>query len=111
MLSGAMSSALAIVGTAVFKIVVSNDSMKKDTATSHGRTRVADSLGTATRVLILPALVGIIVWTASYSPSMAAILRSVILCFIQGLRCGLASCGIHMCLVSCRIILKAKVVL
>src|SRR5213592_1648879 len=36
MLSGATSSAFAMAGTAVFRIVVSSDSMKKATATSHG---------------------------------------------------------------------------
>ena len=36
MLSGGTLSASAMAGTAVFKIVVSNDSMKNATATSHG---------------------------------------------------------------------------
>ena len=36
MLKGATFNAAAIVGTAVFRIVVSNDSMKNATATSHG---------------------------------------------------------------------------
>src|SRR6202042_2594761 len=36
MLSGATFRAAAIVGTAVFRIVVSSDSMKNATATSHG---------------------------------------------------------------------------
>ena len=36
MLSGAMRSAAAMVGTAVFRMVVSSDSMKNATATSHG---------------------------------------------------------------------------
>ncbi len=36
MLSGATASAFATAGTAVFRIVVSTDSMKKATATSHG---------------------------------------------------------------------------
>src|SRR5438034_1528627 len=39
MLSGGTASALARVGTAVFRIVVSSDSMKKATATSHGSNR------------------------------------------------------------------------
>src|ERR1035437_11016850 len=39
MLSGATPSAEAIVGTAVFRIVVSNDSMKNATAISHGNSR------------------------------------------------------------------------
>ena len=36
MLSGETPSASAMVGTAVFRIVVSSASMKKATATSHG---------------------------------------------------------------------------
>src|ERR1017187_7302033 len=43
MLSGATPSALAMVGTAVFRMVVSSDSMKKATATSHGNNRFTDS--------------------------------------------------------------------
>src|ERR1017187_9257012 len=41
MLSGGTLSAWAMAGTAVFKIVVSNDSMKKPTATNHGSRRLA----------------------------------------------------------------------
>src|SRR5258708_40233610 len=41
MLSGGTLSACAMAGTAVFRIVVSNDSMKKPTATSQGRRRLA----------------------------------------------------------------------
>ena len=40
MLSGATFSAAAMVGTAVFRIVVSSDSMKNATATSHGNSRL-----------------------------------------------------------------------
>src|SRR5580704_7758369 len=43
MLSGATCSAVAIVGTAVFKIVVSSDSIKNATAISHGTNRLLDS--------------------------------------------------------------------
>jgi hypothetical protein len=39
MLRGVTASACDIAGTAVFKIVVSSDSMKNATATSHGSTR------------------------------------------------------------------------
>lgn len=39
MLNGAMPSAAAMAGTAVFRIVVSSDCMKKATATSHGKKR------------------------------------------------------------------------
>jgi hypothetical protein len=42
MLSGATPRAEDIAGTAVFRIVVSNDSMKKATATSHGKSRLDD---------------------------------------------------------------------
>ena len=42
MLSGATFRAAAMAGAAVFKIVVSNDSMKNATATSHGRSRLLD---------------------------------------------------------------------
>ncbi len=45
MLSGGTFSACAIVGTAVLRIVVSSDSMKKPIATSQGRSRLAVSVG------------------------------------------------------------------
>src|SRR5229473_164925 len=41
MLSGGTLSACAMAGTAVFRIVVSSDSMKKPTATSQGSRRLA----------------------------------------------------------------------
>src|SRR5271157_6034307 len=40
MLSGATLRACETTGTAVFRIVVSSDSMKNATATSHGRSRL-----------------------------------------------------------------------
>jgi hypothetical protein len=40
MLRGATPRAAEMVGTAVLRIVVSSDSMKKATATSHGRRRL-----------------------------------------------------------------------
>ena len=40
MFNGATLSATEIVGTAVFRIVVSSDSMKNATATSHGKSRL-----------------------------------------------------------------------
>src|ERR1700722_6219364 len=46
MLSGCTLSACAMAGTAVLRIVVSNDSMKKPTAISHGSRRLAVSLRT-----------------------------------------------------------------
>ena len=46
MLSGTTFSAAAIDGSAVFRIVVSSDSMKNATATSHGSMRLTLSLGT-----------------------------------------------------------------
>src|SRR5260370_15209 len=45
MLSGVTSIACAIVGTAVLRIVVSSDCMKKATATSHGNSRLVVSVG------------------------------------------------------------------
>src|ERR1700684_3610428 len=44
MLSGTTCNALAIAGSAVLRIVVSSDSMKNATATSHGSTRFADTV-------------------------------------------------------------------
>ncbi len=44
MLSGATWSASAMVGTAVLRMVVSSDSMKNATATSHGRIRFTAAL-------------------------------------------------------------------
>ena len=44
MLNGAMASALAIAGTAVFRIVVSSACMKNATATSHGKMRFTASM-------------------------------------------------------------------
>src|SRR5579863_3752541 len=41
MLSGGTCRACAMAGTAVFKMVVSSDSMKKPTATSQGSSRLA----------------------------------------------------------------------
>ena len=46
MLSGVTFSASEIAGTAVFRIVVSSDSMKNATATSHGKSRMAEADGT-----------------------------------------------------------------
>jgi hypothetical protein len=45
MLRGATPRAEEIAGTAVLRIVVSRDSMKKATATSHGRSRLEVSEG------------------------------------------------------------------
>jgi hypothetical protein len=45
MLSGATLSASEIAGTAVFRIVVSSDSIKNATATSHGKSRLLDADG------------------------------------------------------------------
>ena len=59
MLRGATPSALAIVGTAVFRIVVSSDSMKKATATSHGNNRFKDSPGVSGDTAPVLELVGL----------------------------------------------------
>jgi hypothetical protein len=48
MLNGATRSAAAIFGTAVFKMVVSSDSMKNATATNHGNSRLLRALGVMT---------------------------------------------------------------
>ena len=45
MLSGVTAKAFEITGTAVFRIVVSSDSIKNATATSHGNRRRAASDG------------------------------------------------------------------
>src|SRR6202040_1506926 len=45
MLNGATLSASAMVGTAVFRIVVSSDSIKKATATSQGNNRLLEARG------------------------------------------------------------------
>jgi hypothetical protein len=45
MLRGATPREEEMAGTAVLRIVVSSDSMKKATATSHGRSRLEDSEG------------------------------------------------------------------
>ena len=45
MLRGTTFSASAIVGTAVFRIVVSSDSIRNATATIHGRRRLAGASG------------------------------------------------------------------
>src|ERR1700690_616861 len=47
MLSGATPRAWAMAGTAVLRTVVSSDSMKNATATSHGNNRFADAPGAA----------------------------------------------------------------
>src|ERR1700679_3025204 len=47
MLSGCTLSACAMAGTAVLRIVVSNDSMKKPTAINHGSRRLAVLLRTS----------------------------------------------------------------
>src|SRR5277367_6468981 len=63
MLSGVTASALAMAGTAVFRIVVSSDSMKKATATSHGNNRFTDSPGAAGGAEIRLELAGLILVT------------------------------------------------
>jgi hypothetical protein len=47
MLSGVTLSASEIAGTAVFRMVVSSDSMKNATATSHGSSRLLEADGSA----------------------------------------------------------------
>src|ERR1035437_7383342 len=45
MLSGGTLRASEMAGTAVFRIVVSNDSIKNATATSHGKRRLPEAVG------------------------------------------------------------------
>src|SRR5580658_7566547 len=45
MLRGAMPRAEEMAGTAVFRMVVSSDSIKNATATSHGRRRLLEASG------------------------------------------------------------------
>jgi len=45
MLRGATLSASEMAGTAVFRMVVSRDSMKNATATSHGKSRLLEADG------------------------------------------------------------------
>src|SRR5438876_5623172 len=66
MLSGATASACATAGTAVFRIVVSSDSMKKATATSHGNNRFTDSPGAAGGTETALEWVGIMLPPADY---------------------------------------------
>src|SRR6266545_8218843 len=66
MLSGATASAFAMAGTAVFRIVVSSDSMKKATATSHGNIRFTDAPGAAGGTATALELAGIILPPADY---------------------------------------------
>jgi hypothetical protein len=53
MLSGVMLRASEMAGTAVLRMVVSSDSMKKATATSHGSKRKAASEGTGASAAVL----------------------------------------------------------
>src|SRR5881628_368719 len=66
MLSGATASAFAMAGTAVFRIVVSIDSMKKATATSHGNNRFPDAPGAAGGTATALEWAGIILPPADY---------------------------------------------
>ena len=52
MLSGATSRASDMTGTAVFRIVVSSDSIKNATATSHGKSCLREADGEGEAVLM-----------------------------------------------------------
>jgi len=65
-LSGATASAYAMAGTAVFRIVVSSDSMKKATATSQGNNRFTDLPGAAGGAETALEWAGIILPPADY---------------------------------------------
>ena|SRR5208282_6465278 len=68
MLSGVTLSASDMAGTAVFKIVVSSDSMKNATATSHGKSRLleADGDGADGTEAELVGLTGLVAMESSY---------------------------------------------
>src|ERR1700722_7797701 len=69
MLSGTLCSALAMAGNAVLRIVVSSDSMKNATATSHGSTRFADAVRAGVGMAAgAPRPVRIPSWVQSVSP-------------------------------------------
>src|ERR1700685_3369650 len=57
MLSGATWSAAEMAGTAVFRIVVSSDSMKNATATNHGRRRLLAAAGWGVKGTALEVLI------------------------------------------------------
>jgi hypothetical protein len=60
MLSGVTLSASEMAGTAVFRIVVSSDSMKNATATSHGKSRLLEADGVDGIAAELAELTGLI---------------------------------------------------
>src|SRR6185503_18725206 len=66
MLSGATASAFAMAGTAVFRIVVSSDSMKNATATSQGNSRFTELPGAAGGTETALESAGIILPPADY---------------------------------------------
>src|SRR3974390_3199594 len=59
MLSGATPRACETTGTAVFRIVVSSDSMKNATATSHGRSCLVEAEGGCEEALMTSFLAGV----------------------------------------------------
>jgi hypothetical protein len=99
MLSGVTLRAAEIVGTAVFRIVVSSDSMKNATATSHGNSRLlacADPGGrdgvprVSNRVEAMAKVGALERVTASTQPPLEIPMRSSL---VQGKRCELSPGG------------------
>jgi hypothetical protein len=70
MLKGDTWSAAEIAGTAVFRIVVSSDSMKKATATSQGKTRLLAVAGDGVSEGTLEALRGGMAYASTLSASI-----------------------------------------
>jgi hypothetical protein len=66
MLSGVTLSASEMAGTAVFRIVVSSDSMKNATATSHGKSRLLEADGADGIEAELAGLTGLIAMELNY---------------------------------------------
>src|SRR5580658_6457627 len=75
MLSGATLRASEMAGTAVFKMVVSSDSIKNATATSQGSNRMLDGPGGACEDAAALELRGIIFIEPGRGPVFVAILR------------------------------------
>src|ERR1035438_9145209 len=94
MLSGATCKAADTAGTAVFRIVVSSDSMKKATATSHGKTRLQTSEAQGLSPTVFGSVGGFIGWQivfAAKARQVSAYLVGSAVYLMQF--CGLVSVG------------------
>lgn len=74
MLSGATCKAADTAGTAVFRIVVSSDSMKKATATSHGKTRLQTSEAQGLSPTVFGSVGGFIGWQIAFAAKARQVL-------------------------------------